>query len=152
MAGRLVLQNAPTDGVIVSHIDVLTSSHDSFKLQKVMYNDVLKSLKSLRETETESLGPILFNLCVAVMSSISTNSNCIQYTDYSTLYQRCKVNKKDKCIKEAKKDLTSITKWTIETNLVFSITKKKLCLSHQINWWHGINLKMNYYSFLITPN
>ena len=88
MAGRLVLQNAPTDGVIVSHIDVLTSSHDSFKLQKVMYNDVLKSLKSLQETEAESLGPILFNLCIAVMSSISTNSNCIQYTDYSTLYQR----------------------------------------------------------------
>ena len=27
---------------------MLTSSHDSFKLQKVTYNDVLKSLKSLR--------------------------------------------------------------------------------------------------------
>ena len=31
----------------ISHIDSLTSSHGSFKQQKVTYNDVLKSLKSL---------------------------------------------------------------------------------------------------------
>ena len=49
-AERLVTQNATTDGVILSHIDSLTSRHDSFKLQKVTYSkgDVLKSLKSLR--------------------------------------------------------------------------------------------------------
>ena len=47
-AERLVMQNATTDGVILSHIDSLTSSHDSFKLQKVTYNDIVKSLKSLR--------------------------------------------------------------------------------------------------------
>ena len=47
-AERLVGQNATTDGIILSHIDLLTSSHDSFKLQKVTYNDVLKSLKSLQ--------------------------------------------------------------------------------------------------------
>ena len=45
---RLVGQNTRTDDIILSHIDSLTSSHDSFKLQKVRYNDVLKSLKSLR--------------------------------------------------------------------------------------------------------
>ena len=44
---RLVGQNTRTDDIILSHIDSLTSSHDSFKLQKVRYNDVLKSLKSL---------------------------------------------------------------------------------------------------------
>ena len=47
-AERLVMQNATTDGVILSHIDSLTSSHDSFKLQKVTYNDIVKSLKSIR--------------------------------------------------------------------------------------------------------
>ena len=49
-AERLVTQNATTDGVILSHIDSLTSRHESFKLQKVTYSkgDVLKSLKSLR--------------------------------------------------------------------------------------------------------
>ena len=47
-AERLVMQNATTDGVILSHIDSLTSSPDGFKLQKVTYNDIVKSLKSLR--------------------------------------------------------------------------------------------------------
>ena len=47
-AERLVGQNGTTDDVILSHIDSLTSRHDSFKLQKVTYNDVLKSLKPLR--------------------------------------------------------------------------------------------------------
>ena len=47
-AERLVTQNATADGVILSHIDSLTSSHDSFKLQKATYNDIVKSLKSLR--------------------------------------------------------------------------------------------------------
>ena len=47
-AERLVRQNATTDGIILSHIDLLTSGHNSLKLQKVIYNDVLKSLKSQR--------------------------------------------------------------------------------------------------------
>ena len=47
-AERLAMQNATTDGVILSHMDSITSSHDSFKLQKVTYNDIVKSLKSLQ--------------------------------------------------------------------------------------------------------
>lgn len=31
-------------------------------------------------------GPILFNLCVTVMSSITPNRNCIKYVDDSTIY------------------------------------------------------------------
>ena len=34
--------------LILSHIDSLTSSHDCFKLQKVTYSDLIKTLKSLR--------------------------------------------------------------------------------------------------------
>ena len=45
---RLVGQNETTDDDILSHIDSLKSSHGSFRLQKVTYNDVLKSLESLR--------------------------------------------------------------------------------------------------------
>ena len=37
-AERLFGQNATTDDVILSHIDSLTSSHDSFKPQKVTYD------------------------------------------------------------------------------------------------------------------
>ena len=99
------------------------------------------------------LGPILFNLCVADMSSITPNSNCIQYDDDSNLYRSCKINKKDTRIKELEKDITSIAKWSIETNLVFNTSKTDLCLSHQINCWHNINLKKNNYRFAaITRN
>ena len=74
------------------------------------------------------LGSILFNLCVADMSSITPNSNCIKYADESTLYRSCKINKKDTCIKELEKDLTSIAKWSIETNLVFNTGKTEFML------------------------
>ena len=114
-AKRFVRQNATIDGLILSHIDSLTSNHDSFKLQKVTYNDVLKSFKSLRNDcstgydnipvsfikpitkyitspltfiinnltakyrvlQGSIIGPILFNVCVADMSSTTPNSNCI---------------------------------------------------------------------------
>ena len=78
--------------------------------------------------EGSILGPVLFNLYVADMSSITPNSNCIQCTDNSTLYRSCKINKKDTCIKELEKDLTSIAKWSIETNLVFNTGKIKFML------------------------
>ena len=74
------------------------------------------------------LGPISFNLCVADMSSITPNSNCIQYAGDSTLYRSCKINQKDKSIKELGKDLISIVKWSIETNLVFNTDKTKFML------------------------
>ena len=37
------------------------------------------------------LGPILFNLCVADMSRITPNSNCIQYADDSITHRNCKI-------------------------------------------------------------
>ena len=73
-------------------------------------------------------GPILLNLCIGDISSITQNSNSIQYADDSTLYRLCKINKKDTCIKELEKDLTSIAKWSIETNLVFNTGKQKFML------------------------
>ena len=53
------------------------------------------------------MGPILFNLYLADMSSITPNSNYIQYADNSNLYRSFKINK-DICIKELEKYLTSI--------------------------------------------
>ena len=47
MVERLVRQNPTTNDVILSHIGSLTSSYDSFRLQKVTYSDVLKSPKLL---------------------------------------------------------------------------------------------------------
>ena len=59
-----------------------------------------------RVSQGSILGPIFFNLYVADMSSITPNSNCIQYADDSTLYRSCKINQKDTCIKELEKDLS----------------------------------------------
>ena len=86
------------------------------------------------------LGPILFYLSVVDMSSITPNSNCIQYAKDSTLYRSCKINKKDTCIKELEKDLTSIAKCSIETNLVFNTGKTKfmLILSKQLSVRHKL--------------
>ena len=74
------------------------------------------------------LGPILFNLCAADMSSTTPNRNCIQYADDSTLYRSCKINKKYTCIKELEKDLNSIAKWSVETNLVITTGRTKFIL------------------------
>ena len=86
------------------------------------------------------LGPILFNLCVADMSSITPNCNCIQYADDSSLYRSCKINKKDTCIKELEKDLTSIAKWSIESNVVLNTGKTKFMLisSNQLSARHKL--------------
>ena len=52
------------------------------------------------------------------------------------------VNKKDTCIKELDcefaKTITSVAKWSIETNLVFNTCKTKVMLltTNQISVWH----------------
>ena len=74
------------------------------------------------------------------MSNITPNSNCIQYADDSTLYRSCKINQKYTCIKELEKNLTSIAKWSIETNLVFNTGKIKFVLiaSNQLSTRHKL--------------
>ena len=74
------------------------------------------------------------------MSSIIPNSNCIQYADDSTLYRSCKINKKETCMKELGKGLTSIAKWSIETNLIFNTGKTKFMLitSNQLSARHKL--------------
>ena len=46
------------------------------------------------------LGPILFNLCVADMTNILSESKYFQYTDDSTIYRNWKGNKVTKCSSE----------------------------------------------------
>ena len=50
------------------------------------------------------------------------------------------MNQKDTCIKELEKDLTSIAKWSIETNLVFNTGKTKFMLiaSKQLSIRHKL--------------
>ena len=83
----------------------------------------------------------MFNLCAADMSSITPESNCIQYTYTIQLYtETAKIDQKRTCIKVLEKDFTSVVKWPIETNLAFSIGKTKfiLMLSNQLSVRHEI--------------
>ena len=74
------------------------------------------------------------------MSSITPNSNCIQYPEDSTLYRSYEINQKDTYIKELEKDLISIAKWSIETNLVFNTGKAKFMVisSNQLSTCHKL--------------
>ena len=69
---------------------------------------------------------------------------CIEAIIYLLLhnFHGCtfKINKKDTCIKELEKHLTSIAKWSIETNLVFNTGKTKFMLvsSKQLSARHKL--------------
>ena len=69
----------------------------------------------------------------------------MQHANDSPNYRSCKINQKDTCIKELEKDITSIVKWLIETNLVFSTGKTKFMLltTKQMSVWQKIKSKIN---------
>ena len=58
------------------------------------------------------LGPVLFNLCVAHMKSISNGSECIQYADNSTIYRSCNMKNINKCSNEVESDLNAVEVWS----------------------------------------
>ena len=58
------------------------------------------------------LGPVLFNLCVADMKSISNGSECIQYADNSTIYRSCNMKNINKCSNEVESDLNAVEVWS----------------------------------------
>ena len=74
------------------------------------------------------LGPILFNLCVADMTNILSESQCIQYADDSTIYKSCNANKVTKCSSELENELKLLEQWSKNTNLVFNCKKTKSML------------------------
>ena len=72
------------------------------------------------------LGLILFNLCVADMSQITPESECLQYADDTTLYWACKTSQRDACINSIEKDIQSISRWSNDTNFIFNSVKTKV--------------------------
>ena len=74
------------------------------------------------------LGPILFNLCLAGMTNNSSESQCIQYADDSTICKSCKANEVTKCSSELENELKLLEQWSKNTNLVFNCKKTKSML------------------------
>ena len=74
------------------------------------------------------LGPILFNFCVADMTNILSESQCIQYADDSTIYKSCKAKEVTKCSSELENELKLLEQWSKNTNLVFNCKATKSML------------------------
>ena len=74
------------------------------------------------------LGPILFNLFVADMTNILSESPCIQYADDSTIYRSCKAKEVIKYSRELENELKLLEQWSKNTNLVFNCKKTKSML------------------------
>ena len=77
-------------------------------------------------TQGSILGPILFNLCVADISQITPENECLQYADDTTLYRACKTSQRHVCINSIEKDIHSISRWSSETNVIFNSAKTKV--------------------------
>ena len=74
------------------------------------------------------LGPIFFNLCVADMTNILSESQCIQYADDSTICRSCKVKEVTKCSSEFENELKLLEQWSKNTNILFNCKKTKSML------------------------
>ena len=74
------------------------------------------------------LGSILFNLCVADMTNILLESQCIHYADDSTIYKNCKAKEVTKCSGELENELKLLEQWSKNTPLVFNCKETKSML------------------------
>ena len=73
------------------------------------------------------LGPILFNLCVADMTNILSESQCIQYADDSTIYGSCKAKEVTKCSSELGNELKLLEQCSKNINFVFNCKRRNQC-------------------------
>ena len=74
------------------------------------------------------LGPILFNLCLADMTNILSESRCIVYADDSTICKSCRANEVTKSSSESENELKLLEQWSKNANLVFNCKKTKSVL------------------------
>ena len=74
------------------------------------------------------LAPILFKLCVADMTNILSESQCIQCTDDSITYRSCKAKEVTECSRELENELKLLEQWSKNTKSVFNCKKVKSML------------------------
>ena len=70
------------------------------------------------------LGPVLFNIYVAKLSSC-IESNSIQYADDTNIYKSCTKTKTSTTIKTLENDISELLKWSENNGLVFNNDKLK---------------------------
>ena len=95
------------------------------------------------------LGPILFNLCVADMTNILSEGQCIQCAGDFTIYKSCKAKAVTKYSSEIENELKLLKQWSKNLNLVFNCKKTKSMLfstrkmSQHYQLYHNDILKIN---------
>ena len=57
---------------------------------------------------------------------VSPESECLQYTDDTSLYRACKASERHACINSIEKDIHSISRWSSDINLLFNSAKTKV--------------------------
>ena len=72
------------------------------------------------------LGPILSNIFIGDMSSITPNSNCMQYADDSAIHWSCQINQKDAYIKELEK-VSHLRNGQSRLTFYSTLVKQNLC-------------------------
>ena len=106
--------------------------------QHFVQTDAHSTLLTLefRVPEGSILGPILLHLCVADMSQMTPESECLQHADDTALYRACKASQRHACINSIEKDIYSISIWSSDTNLdqtkVMVISTPQMSKHHQL--------------------
>ena len=98
------------------------------------------------------LGPILFNSYVTDMSTF-TSSTCLQFTDDTTLFKRCKVKDIPDCANIIQNDVEHLKAWSDVNSLVFNGTKTKTMIfsTKQMSRYHHLD-NADTYSVVLNGN
>ena len=98
------------------------------------------------------LGPILFNLYVTDISTL-TSSTCLQFADDTTLYKRCKVKDIPDCANIIQNDVEHLKAWSEVNSLVFNGTKTKTMIfsTKQMSRYHHLD-NADTYSVVFNGN
>ena len=98
------------------------------------------------------LGPILFNWYVTDMSTF-TSSTCLQFTDDTTLYKRCKVKDTPDCANVIQNDVEHLKTWSDVNSFDFNWTKIKTMIfsTRQMSWYHHLD-NTDTYSVILNGN
>ena len=125
----------------------LTDRRHFVQIYSTIYNILIANFGVLQGS---ILGPILFNLSVADKTNILSESQCIQYSDDSTIYRSCKAKDVTKCFSELENKLKLFEQWSKNRNLVFNCKNTKSMLfstskmSHHHQLYNNDILKINY--------
>ena len=104
-------------------------SYLSERYQYVQVDDKSSSLLPIHfgVPQGSILGPVLFNLYVTELSEQLTSSS-IQYADDTTLYRHSKISDISNCITAIEKDISYLSKWSSDNNLLFNSEKLQFIL------------------------